>query len=388
MITRLKLSNFKSHRDSELRFGELTVLTGSNSAGKTSVIHALLLLRQSYQKNRLWDGLELNGALCRIGVGGDALYRFADTNIMSVEVDDENRFRFSYEAGDDLGSSFLRKKEYSDNIAPSTLGKSALFSDMFQYVSSLRLSGVSHFDRYDYEVVERGQISKEFGQGEAVAHFLHKNGAKETFNYIDMSGKCLLADQVCAWEQKISENLTIDVQKNLSGGFDVVYGYKIPGVKPIVDLRAENVGFGISHSLPVITALVSAEPGALLILENPEAHLHPTAQAELARLIARVAQRGVQVVVETHSDHIINGILVASRLFEDVQSGKSKFGIDRHKVRIYYVDKDVETPTCSSLHKVEILEGGRLSYQPRGFFDQAERDMYYLSGFGIGIDEG
>ena len=110
MITRLKLSNFKSHRDSELRFGELTVLTGSNSAGKTSVIHALLLLRQSYQKNRLWDGLELNGALCRIGVGGDALYRFADTNIMSVEVDDENRFRFSYEVGDDLGSSFLRKK--------------------------------------------------------------------------------------------------------------------------------------------------------------------------------------------------------------------------------------------------------------------------------------
>lgn len=382
MITRLKLSNFKSHRASDLRFGELTVLTGSNSAGKTSVIHALLLLRQSYLKNRLGDGIELNGSLCRIGVGGDVLYRFADTNTMSVEMDDEECFRFAYELGDGLGSSFVRKKEYSDNIDVRTLGRLALFSDMFQYVSSMRLSGVSHFDRYDYEVGEHGQISKEFGQGEAVAHFLYEKGAEETFNYIDMSGTSLLADQVCAWEQKISANLTIDVQKSLSGGFDVVYGYKIPGVKPVIDLRAENVGFGISHSLPIVAALVSAKPGALLILENPETHLHPKAQADLARLIARVAQRGVQIIVETHSDHIVNGILVASRLFEDVHSGKSKLGIDRQKIRIYYVDKDMKTPTCSSLHEVEILEGGRLSYQPKGFFDQAERDMYYLSGFG------
>ena len=89
MITRLKLSNFKSHRDSEFRFGPLTVLTGSNSAGKTSVLHSLLLLRQSYQKSRLLDGLELNGALCRIGVGGDALFRFADSNTLSFEVEDE-----------------------------------------------------------------------------------------------------------------------------------------------------------------------------------------------------------------------------------------------------------------------------------------------------------
>lgn len=387
MITRLRLSNFKSHRDSDFDLGALTVLTGVNSSGKSSAIHAMLLLRQTYLKNRIMDGLELNGPLCRVGVGGDALYRFADTDVLTFDLCDGGQcFSFGYDVGADLGSTFARKKEYSANVDMGVLGGKSLFSDRFQYISSMRLSGKSHFDRYDYEVVEHGQMSKEFGQGEAVAHFLYRNGAEETFNYIDMSGTCLLMEQVCEWERRISPCLTIDVQKSPAGGFDVVYGYKIPDRKPIVDLHAENIGFGISHSLAVVTSLVAAKPGDLLILENPESHLHPKAQADLARLIARVAQRGVQIVVETHSDHIVNGILVASRLFEEESDDMAKFGVDRRNVRIYYVEKDPETQASSVLRKVEILEGGRLAYQPKGFFDQAERDMYYLSGFSSSAD--
>ena len=149
-------------------------------------------------------------------------------------------------------------------------------------------------------------------------------------------------------------------------------------MKPLAGLRAENVGYGVSHSLPVVVALLSAKPGSLVILENPEAHLHPRGQAELAKLIARVAQDGVQVIVETHSDHILNGVLVAAKRFESKVAQERIQGLDRANVRIYYVDKNQQTPAASLVEEVSIVEGGRLDFQPKGFFDQAEDDLGFL----------
>ncbi|TOF00700.1 hypothetical protein CGJ31_23900, partial [Vibrio parahaemolyticus] len=67
--------------------------------------------------------------------------------------------------------------------------------------------------------------------------------------------------------------------------------------------RAVNVGFGLSYVLPIVLALLVTKPDGLVIIENPEAHLHPRGQSYLGRLIALAAQAGVQVIVETHSDH-------------------------------------------------------------------------------------
>ena len=75
--------------------------------------------------------------------------------------------------------------------------------------------------------------------------------------------------------------------------------------------RPTNVGFGISYTLPVVTAVLAAHPGDLILLESPEAHLHPRGQVKLAELLCRAAAAGIQVVVESHSDHIMNGIRVA-----------------------------------------------------------------------------
>lgn len=86
MIKNLLLQNFKSHKYTELKFANLTVLTGINSAGKSSIIQSLLLLRQSYQKGRLTAGLDLNSPLCDLGKGNDVLFRFADSNIISFPL--------------------------------------------------------------------------------------------------------------------------------------------------------------------------------------------------------------------------------------------------------------------------------------------------------------
>ena len=91
MIRRLEIRNFKSHKDTRIDANNLTVLTGVNSAGKSSLVQALLLLRQSFFKGRLESGLELNGPLCRIGTGQDALCRFANEGEMEFCIRDDVR---------------------------------------------------------------------------------------------------------------------------------------------------------------------------------------------------------------------------------------------------------------------------------------------------------
>lgn len=69
-----------------------------------------------------------------------------------------------------------------------------------------------------------------------------------------------------------------------------------------------DVGFGISQTLPVIVALLTAEPGQLVYIEQPEIHLHPKAQMAMAQILADAANRGVKVVAETHSSLLLLGI--------------------------------------------------------------------------------
>lgn len=377
MISKLKLVNFKSHRNTEIPLRRLTVLSGMNSSGKSSIVQALLLLRQSHLKGSLGAGLDLNESLCALGKGQDIHCHMANDKVLKICFVDGEEFEFSFDVDERaLGSTFLKKLRYGENVTPGKLASLSLFNSGFQYVSTNRLGGESHFDQYDYEVNELHQISRQYGRGDAVAQYLCQYGR----DVIDVRGEngtsSTLIEEVVRWERKISPGLTIDPQKDPSGGFNVFYGYAHDGVKPISDLSARNVGFGISHSLPVIVALLSAKPGDLIILENPEAHLHPAGQSVVAELIARATRYGVQVLLETHSDHIIDGILLATKRFED--DDQDVRGIDRHSVALCHVSNDAQNPVCSSVCMVEIKGHGLLKYQPKGFFDQSEIDFRAL----------
>jgi predicted ATPase len=72
-----------------------------------------------------------------------------------------------------------------------------------------------------------------------------------------------------------------------------------------------DVGFGVSQCLPVVVAMLAAEPGQLVYVEEPEIHLHPRAQVALARLAIRAANRRVRLVLETHSSLLLRGIQTA-----------------------------------------------------------------------------
>ena len=93
--------------------------------------------------------------------------------------------------------------------------------------------------------------------------------------------------------------------------FSVAYslGHKVASS----EYRPTNVGFGITYALPIVVSALSARPGSLLIVENPEAHLHPRGQVKMGELLCQASEAGIQVLIETHSDHVLNGIRLAVR---------------------------------------------------------------------------
>lgn len=375
-LSQLHLKNYKSHKDTCIKLAPLTILTGMNSSGKSSIIQSLLLLRQTHRRGILHKGLELNDTLVSAGSGHDALHRYADNPqiLISLKTEDDRPYAFRFDAEHAETDNFLPLVGDAA-CAEAEAEQLSLFSKDFQYLSAMRWGGKSTFPSKTYEVKEERQISLTHGKGELVAHFLNEFGGEDTYDYFKNDGTSTLSlmEQAVLWERQVSDNITIDVSRTLDGtGYTVTYGLNLSGKKPLSDLRAENIGFGVSYSLPVIVALLSAKPGALVIVENPEAHIHPEGQAALIYLICLVAQRGVQVIVETHSDHIINGALVGCKKFE-----RTGLGIAKENVAIHYFTID-RNEGASKSTQLDIIDDGKLSYQPNGFFDTIVRDNDYL----------
>jgi len=126
--------------------------------------------------------------------------------------------------------------------------------------------------------------------------------------------------------------------------------------------RATNVGFGLSYALPVISALLIGTliPNSLVIIENPEAHLHPKGQTEIAKLISLCAQSNTQVIIETHSDHVFDGIRIAAKSMEEFSE----------KVQLHWFELNERKIT--DIVSPNLDKNGRIDIWPTGLFDQFE----------------
>jgi predicted ATPase len=249
----------------------------------------------------------------------------------------------------------------------------SLFNHNFQYISAAR---EAKYKSNDYLVDSKKQLSIVEGRAELTAHFLYKyqnETVLETLLHPNYKDNTTLLYQVTAWEKEISKGVQIHPKKV---GENYEIKYKFDGINKEVtrehEFSSKNVGFGISYSLPIIVAILYAKKGSLIIIENPEAHLHPYGQAKLAELLCIAAQAGIQIIIETHSDHILNGVLVQCKKFEVEEKG-----IDRNKVKIWYFERDEETHSAKAI-EVEISDRGKINKAPIGFFDQFGKDLRYL----------
>ncbi|MFY1045682.1 AAA family ATPase [Chryseobacterium sp. GP-SGM7] len=377
MIKQVQIKNFKSHKDSGgLELSNLTILCGNNSVGKSSFFQPLLLLREAYFSRKGFEYLDLLTDSVKIGNVRDALYENANDNTISFIIESEKKtysFLFTIENEGEL-KNYINKDQTC--VIPEIDTNEALFNQNFQYISSSRLEPKISYQRNDVIVEKMGQISEKDGKAEFAVHYLHIHQNDKVLeklinpNYV---GDTLL-NQIIAWEREISENVIIETRDSGSLGFELIYTYEgnfVAGKS--LSKSPINVGFGLSYTLPILVAVLSAKPGGLIIIENPEAHLHPKGIAKLSELLCNAAQAGIQIIIETHSDHIINGILVQCKKHEN----HSKEGISKENVLIYQFERD-ETSPSSIAHKIVIEEGGVIRFAPEGFFDQITTDTDFL----------
>jgi len=362
MITEIGIKNFKPLKDAKVKLNALNVLTGLNGVGKSSFFQPFLLIMQS---SKLENGIiELNGVLAKTGVGRDVLYQFAQDEkiIFEMELDNEQYlWECDYQKDKDI---LISKNRYSGTRL-TILQKIA---EQFHYINGIRLGPLDIYP-ISSDVSEKKQIG---AFGEYAPYYIELFGGDYVVSEIMRHPKATsetLLSQINAWMKEISPGVSLRTQ--FVPTINIVtlhYQFDYGNSKTSLFLP-KNVGSGISYVIPVILILLTATEGKTIIIENPESHIHPRGQAEIGRLIALAAQSGAQVFVETHSDHILNGIRVA------VKENK----INKDKVNILFFDRETtETEQYAKVVPIKIDKKGALSEYPDNFMDEWSNQLSKL----------
>lgn len=375
-MKKIELNNFKCFNRVSIPLNGLTLLTGTNGAGKSSVIQAFTLLRRTIEHCAKWNdkdkryeyptgsetnilNVELNGAYClALGISAQVLPINSNDDFVEIKfIDGESYLSVKYDTG---GGD---KLYITPNEVHNTLGnESKLFAQEFFYLNAERIGPriSQRVKFYDYPNVG--------WQGEFVAQILGDPDFYQKF-VVDENRRAAesesprIIQQTKAWMNFVLPGFDIDASYSpdlLSAQIRVDSSFTRGN--PVL---ATNVGFGISYVLPIVVTGLLAPKGCFMIVENPEAHLHPSAQSRIGRFLAAIANAGVNVIVETHSDHVINGIQIAT----------VKNEINSSLVTINYFSPKELQPECVN---ISLNEKGELSEWPKGFFDQTQIDYMEL----------
>ena len=372
MLQKIKLTNFKCFDNLELACAPLTLLCGVNGMGKSSVLQALLVLRQSAVSGELNQGrLVLNGELASVGTGQDVLFEGAQTDVVAFELHDSDAsklcwlaFGYSREADQlsanlaGVSDSLVSQREWQQ-IPP--LGGNLI------YLNAERLGPRKFYERSEV-FARHGNLGT---RGEYAWNYLY---ARQSETMAGSDPRCpegsvglRLLDVVDHWLQEVTPGAHISLNA-VQDADAVIAGFSFDRTGDVASrrYRATNVGFGLSYALPVLMAFL-VPSGSLCLIENPEAHLHPRGQTRLAELAVRASLAGVQVIAETHSDHFMDGVRIA------VRNGL----IQPENVAFHYFERDGGRMAVSS---PRVGADGRLSEWPAGFFDQHEDNLVKLLG--------
>lgn len=355
MIDRIKLNNFKCFSEIELQLGMLNIFAGINGMGKSTTIQSLLLLKQSQQQGYTPSHVTLNGDYVSLGTGKDVLFENAEKEEISISVFEEEN-EYIAQIGYDSKADVLKLVHYDNDMKE-------LFEVGFEYLNAERNAPQSIYPKSSYYIDSKSQLGI---NGQFTAHYLSKyQDSKVLWGMKDKDSEESLKEVVQRWLDVISPNVKLDVQEIENTDLTKLGYYYTDNEKSNI-FRPTNVGFGISYVLPVIVALVKAERGSIVVIENPEAHLHPHGQRKMGELIAQCAAKGVQVYIETHSDHVLNGIRIAA---------KRKL-IDNELISLFYFSKkEINGDIIHTVESPKVDENGKLDYWPDGFFDEWEKAL-------------
>lgn len=361
MLSNLQLKNFKCFGQLNIDLKNVNIFTGLNGMGKSTVIQSMLLLKQSEETKLSQSGILLNGKYIELGNSQDVVYDKAE--------DGEVGISFSTTDGRTAENTFLFKPD--SDFLPCINGEKSDFrltEKGFVYISAYRIRPQER-----YGVINENSLKdRQFGNnGEFALQYLSVYGDYDITNpcVIEKSDKGnSLMNQTRIWMDRVSPGVSPQVKVMMDTRSSELAFDFIEGKERTNSYKNVNVGFGITYVLPVVVALLSAEAGDIIIIENPEAHIHPAGQRMLGELIARAGAGGVQVFVETHSEHVVNGIRIAVKYKQ----------IDKDDVAVAFFNKDDTDDYRHVYKRLQINAEGKMSSWPKGFFDEWEKALIDL----------
>ena len=349
MIKEINLKNFKCFPNTSLQLKQMTILAGANAVGKSSIVQAILLAFSTINEN--YTSVDATKAI-GIAVGNPQLL-VAQNKIELEDADFELEIKEA-EGGVDI-------KYLIDKLSPLKLlfkcSKTNMNSQVF-YLNAERCGPrISYPAGFDEKILNDGTnaaylIDRADMQRRKIPKELAITGQVSKFSiHVEEWMNIILGD--------VSFSVSTDLVKSST---DVKYRNALAeeGVLPTM------TGFGISYILSIVTAALwcSSIENAVLIIENPEAHLHPLAQSRMGKFLELISFIGVQVIIETHSEHIIDGARVQAALLGETENIKVNF----------FMSQDGKI----SIEDIEVDKNGELTDWPIGFFDQKSADLREL----------
>ncbi len=388
MLTRIDLRHFKCFDALKLPLRPLTVLSGTNASGKSSVLQAFVLLHQTMRAHEWSKSLVLNGDLARLGTAADVIDQVEGRKSCEIGLHDADKEYLWTFAREHREMSLAVEKICIDGeecytaqqpaalqfLLPVTDGTPETPNDDFtlrmRRLSFLTAERIGPREVYPLEHFEFSPVVG--AKGEHTVSVLVSSSDEAVLERLALSGiprNCLR--QVEARMKKFFPGFELAVSP-IALANAVTLGLRTS--KSTEHHRPINTGFGLTQVLPIVVAALCTKARDLLLIENPEVHLHPSGQASMGEFLAEVAAADVQVMLETHSDHVLNGIRRAVK--------KGILSADNAALHFFRprVEESLEgTPQVQS----PLLDSnGNIDYWPEGFFDQFDKDMNFFADWG------
>lgn len=385
MLTQLDLRHFKCFTSLKLPLCRLTLLSGANASGKSSVLQALVLLHQTMREDEWSSRLLLNGVAVRLGTVFDVIDQIHARRACEIALTDgERAYHWEFMGQRDemsMAVTRIRVDDFHENspealyhLLPWAFDKELLERD--RDLTS-RLWGLSYLtaerlgprDTYSLEDPQRTSIVGP--RGEHAVSVLHSGRDLRVLEGLTLEG--VASTRLRQVEARMNCffpgcELTVDKVPQANA---VTLGIRTSRSTDFH--RPIHTGFGLTQVLPIVVAALSADEGGLLLIENPEVHLHPAGQAQMGEFLAEVASAGVQVILETHSDHVLSGVRRAVK--------RRILAPEDTALHFFRLRKDEEPKSEIQVESPILDSDGNVDSWPDGFFDQFDKDMNYFAGW-------